>query len=188
MTYHPRARAELGCACRGCGTGALGAISDPTQVSTIGAPSGVDPALYLRAQLNRYTIAGGASTAQSPIAADALPLTTTIDATTAARALFVLGRRAGDARMTYAFTKDPAIDALLATYSAAWKDPVGYVTANLPAVIDVVRLYADKIGLPAAKGVPTIIGGFELTPQRVALLGGAAIAAYYLFGKRRRRR
>jgi hypothetical protein len=185
MTYHRSARADLGCACRGCGKGALGGIVDPTQIKAIGAPVGIDPALYLRAQLNRYTVAGGATTAQSPIAPDALPLVPSIDATTAARALFVLGRRAGDAAQTY---KDAATTALLATYGAAWGDPIGYVTSNLPAVIDVVRLYADKQGLPAAKGVPSIVGGFELTTERVVLLGGAAIAAYYLFGKRRRRR
>lgn len=188
MSYVPPPRALSGCACRGCGKGALGADTttlDPTQVRAIGAPAGTDPALYLRAQLNRYTIAGGASTAQSPIAADALPLTNTIDATAASRALFVLGRRAGDANQTY---KDAATAALMTTYAGAWRNPIGYVSSNLPAVIDVVRLYGDKLGLPAAKGVPSMIGGFTMTTEKLVLLGAAAIAAYTMFGKRRRSR
>lgn len=174
MTY-------LGTCCSGCA--GMGDVADPTQIRAIGAPSGVDPALYLRAQLNRYTTAGGASLEQSPIAPDALPLTTTIDAATASRALFVLGRRAGDAAQTFS---DPATKALMLTYATAWSNPVGYVTANLPAVIDVVRLYADKKGLPAAKGVPTIIGGVAVTPDKLLVVGGV-VAAYYLFVKRRRR-
>lgn len=181
MTYVPQS--ELGgCACRGCGKGALGDV--PAAANVIGAPSGTDPALYLRAQLNRYTIAGGATTAQSPIAADALPLTTTIDDTTAQRALFVLGRRAGAVNQTY---QDAATKALLATYASAWSNPVGYVTKNLAAVIDVVRLYADKVGLPPAKGVPQIGAPFAMTTERMVLVGAAAIAAYHLFFKRRRR-
>ena len=187
MSYVPPPQGLAGCACRGCGRGALGADTptvDPTQVRAIGAPTGTDPALYLRAQLNRYTIAGGAPPAAIPIAVNALPLTTTIDDTTAQRALFVLRRRAADANQTY---NDAATKALIATYGAAWANPVGYVNANLPMVIDVVRLYGDKLGLPAAKGVPSIIGGFELTPERALLIGAAAIAAYTIFGGKRRR-
>lgn len=181
-----RTHAELGgCACRGCGKGALGDIVDPTQVKAIGAPTGTDPALYLRAQLNRYTIAGGAPATNFQIAPDALPLTTTIDLPTASRALFVLGRRAGAAYKQ--FPQDPATKALLATYANAWVDPIGYVTKNLSAVIDVVRLFADLLGLPAAKGVPSMIGGFAMTKERVVLIGAAAFAAYHLFYKRRGR-
>ena len=175
-----RTQAELGdCACRGCGKAAFG------DVSAIGAPSGTDPALYLRAQLNRYTIAGGAPATNFQIAPDALPLTTTIDAATASRALFVLGRRAGAAYKQ--FPQDAATKALLSTYATAWANPIGYVTTNLMAVIDVVRLFADLLGLPPAKGVPQMVGGFAMTTERMVLVGAAAFAAYHLFVKRRRR-
>lgn len=184
MTYHPTQSASLGRGCRGCGGGAFGdaAIVDPTQVKAIGAPFGVDPALYLRAHLNRYTAAGGAPP-QLQADTTLLPLTTTIDADTASRALWVLFKRAAAANQNFG---DLASKTLLATIGNAWVNPVGYVTTNLPAVIDVVRLYGDANGLAPAKGVPQMSSG-AIGIEKVALIGGAAIAAYFLFIKKRRR-
>lgn len=150
----------------------------------VGAPKGVNPALYLRAQLNRFTAAGGAPFAFQ-YATTPLPLTSSLDAETASRALFVLNMRAGYAQT---ILPDPATKAILATYASAWKNPLAYVTENLAAVTDVVRLFADSQRIPAAVGVPKyikvpIVGDL---PESTVLVGGIALAAAIYFGRRRR--
>lgn len=167
----------------------MGDSSSPISIGTgvTGAPKSVDAGLYLRAQLNRFTAAGGAPL-QLRFATNPLPLVAgPVDADTANRALFVINMRAG-----YASAQQPseATQKLLATYGSAWSNPVGYVTANLPIVTDVVRLFADSQNIPAAKGVPTFIsipfvGEVSTT---TALAGAAALAGAIYLTRRRRRR
>lgn len=182
MSYHPTQAASLGCACRGCGKGALGDTVDPTQVRAVGAPIGTDPALYLRAHLNRYTAAQGAPL-QLQVATAPLPLTTSIDDATANRAVWVLEWRAAAANKNFG---DLASKTLVATIGNAWVNPVRYVTTNLPAVIDVVRLYGDANGLAPAKGVPQVSSG-GMSTEKIAIVAGGALAIYFLFVKKRRR-
>lgn len=166
-----------GLGCAGCGgrCGGLGAteIVDPTQVRAIGAPVGTDPAVYLRAHLNRYTAAAGA-----PIGwrnwPTMLPLVAAIDAETASRAMWVISRRAGAASLAFS---DAATKDLLKTVGQGWANPIGYITTNLPSVIDVVRLYGDANGLPAAIGVggPKPPGANGI-PREAWIVGGVLVA------------
>lgn len=186
---------SCGCGCRGkggCGPQlsvgmplvvSLGATDASSIGSAVGAPKGINPALYLRAQLNRFTAAGGAPY-QFQFATSPLPLTTVLDAEVASRALFVLNMRAGYAQTMAA---DPATAALLRTYASAWSNPLGYVTANLALVTDVVRLFADSQKLPAAKGVPQYvkIPGLGDVRQETVVIAGAVAALIY-FTRRRR--
>lgn len=190
MTYLRSPASVSGCACRSKATGlsgvmeALGAILDPTQIKAIGAPSGVDPVVYLRAQLNRYTAQAGAPIAFQ-YATTQLPLTSSLDGDVAARALWILNMRAGYAST---MTADPATAALLQTYGSAWSNPVAYVEKNLSAVIDVVRLFGDSKGLPKAVGVAetSIIG--DLSPQKIAIAGGLAVVGYLVLTRKKRGR
>lgn len=190
MTYLRPQAALSGCACRGKGgalgsdgLGSLGDVVDPTQVQAIGAPAGIDPVAYLIAHLNRYTAAAGAPIAFQ-IASSPLPISSVVNGDIASRALWVLTRRAGAANLASA---DPATRALMTTVGQAWVNPAGYVRANLPAVIDVVRLFADLNALPKAVGVPQIDTTWA-DMKTPAIVVGILGAAYLMLGKRGRRR
>jgi len=169
-----------GCECRGKG-GAMGDLVDPTAISATGAPSGVDPIVFLRAHLNRYTAAGGAPIAFQ-IAPTPLPVIGGLDGDVASRALWVLTRRAGAADMAYA---DASTKALIKTVGSAWANPVAYVAKNLAAVTDVVRLYGDQNRLADAKGVPSM--GPSLPISTPVLVVGLLALGYLATRKKGRR-
>lgn len=156
---------------------------DPSSIGiATGAPKSTNPVLYLRAQLNRFTASGGAP-AQFQYATSPLALTTMMDAEVASRAIWILNMRAGYAQT---LAPDPATKELLKTYASAWRDPVGYVTANLSLVTDVVRLFADSQRIPAAKGIATYVKIPMLGDVRQeVVIGAAAIAAILYFRGRR---
>lgn len=175
-----------GCGCKGAGgCGPRASLGDTASIGTIaGAPKGVDPIVYLRAQLNRFTAAGGAPYAFQYATAP-LQLTPVMDATVAQRALFVLSMRAGYAATMAA---DPATSSLLATYAQAWTNPTGYVTANLALVTDVVRLFADSQRIPAATGIPRYVTLPLVGDVRQEVVVGAAALAALLYLTRKGRR
>lgn len=170
----------------GCGCASLG--DDITSVTRpTGSPKPVDPIVYLKAHLNRYTLAGGAPPQTPPIATTELSLTPVLDNETATRAVWVVNLRAANAKLA---SPDPSTDQMLKQASQAWNNPTQYVQTNLPWVTDVVRLYGDSLHLPKAKGVPVyvkvpVIG--EVSEQTLLVGAGAALAIYFLTKKRRRR-
>lgn len=167
-----------GACCSACATGKTCAMGDTSSIAGVtGAPKGTNPALYLRAQLNRFTAAGGAPYAFQ-YASTPLPLTNTLDADVASRALWVLNMRAGYAAV---LAPDPATTELLKTYANAWKNPLAYVTDNLAAVTDVVRLFADAQKIPAATGVPKIVRIPVIgdVSETTLLVGGGLLALLF---------
>jgi len=136
--------------------------------SLIGAgtsvPSGIDPYLFLTAQVNRYASAPAAyQYVQTPF-----PLVSgSISENVATAALLINQGRALDAVQAGTGTV-----ANVANASAGFGDPVTTVNAQLAAITSSVATWADSLGLPAAQypGAP-----FDYSSLLVPALIGAGI-------------
>lgn len=127
----------------------------------------------LQRQINRYTLDGGAPV-ELRVGASPLPVTGMVDTQTATRALWIMQRRAGQANIEWG---DGASKEILAEAMNAWGSPVTFVTKNLSRVIQIVKLYADKNGIPGPRG--TLAG---MTPTVVA--AGLALGALVLMRRK----
>lgn len=127
----------------------------------------VDDIKKLQQQVNRYTQDGGAPI-QLRIGTAPVPVTGELDAQTATRALWIMQLRAGTVALAW---EDVASKQLVDEAMKAWSDPAAFVRTNLARVTQVLKLFADKSGIPAAKG--GLLPG--LTPTMIA--GGLAAAA-----------
>jgi hypothetical protein len=129
----------------------------------------------LQQQLNRYTQAGGAPL-NLLVAPQPLQLTGVLDRDTAQRAVWIMAYRAGAADLQW---HDQDSQKLITEAQNAWGDPIAFVNKNLSRVTQVVQVFADKSGIPAAKG--GILPG--MTPT---LIVGGLVAGALLFMRGRK--
>jgi len=130
----------------------------------------------LQQQINRYTMDGGAPV-ELRVGTAPIAVSGELDANAATRALWIMQLRAGKAALAW---DDVASKQLVDEAMKAWGDPVAFVRQNMARVTQILKLFGDKMGVPAAKGLP--IG---LTPTMIA--GGlTAVALLVIFrgGKR----
>lgn len=135
----------------------------------------IDGVSYLQAQVNRFTAQAGAGTNAGGVAMALWPVGVPIDGVlsneTAMRALLVLQNRAlfdGDLDLLTRVTRD------------GFRDPVGWVKANLATTTNIIQNYGDKNGLAPGSITRTGIPSWMF----YAIAGGAAL---FLLGRRKRR-
>lgn len=136
----------------------------------------VDPAVVLRAQVNRFWGASSPldlSQGYSAKVPDAGP----IDDDVAMRALLIVQKRAAEA-----YEADPGAGLdLLNKANTGFADPVGFVNKNLDMVTQTVTIYGDIHGLPKATLPGQILG--VSAPLLIGIVGAIAVGALLLLRK-----
>lgn len=142
----------------------------------------VDPVAALIAQVNRF--GPGAPAPYRYVTKPYAFATGKVPQAVAISAAFILQRRAQDGVIKFA---DSGSIALLNAATAAQKNPVGYVTANIRTVTAEIKAFGDSVGAPAAEGFSkNKIWGIPVTTVGIAA-GGVLALGYVLLTSRRKR-
>lgn len=129
--------------------GALGSLADADPSTTIknataqgvGAPSGVDPIAFLKAQVNRFSAAAGGP---GPVIGDVMmPVDGNVDKELLSRTAQILAAT-GDLNSSF----------VSAAVTVLPFDDGTYLRQFQNEIIDRVRQFADRRGMPAAAGLP----------------------------------
>ncbi len=131
------------------------------------APAAISLPQQLQYELNRFV---GSPTSDIRPFAVPLPVTGTIDAATADRAIGVLATRAvvdGDDDLSRKLTAE------------GYLNPVGYVTKYLSSTVNIVQNFANFNGLPKSTYGGAVGGGFLGLSTTELIVGGVVI--YLLF-------
>jgi len=139
------------------------------------APFMGDPVGKLAAQVNRF---GAAAPAGYQYAATPFVATGNLDPNLALVALTIYQARATSA---YAQFHDQGSAQAIAAANAGFADPTGFVQSHISDVTQQIAGFADSLGLPPA-------AGDDVGDNTTLWVVGGAMAAYFLFAKKRGRR
>jgi predicted alpha/beta-hydrolase family hydrolase len=161
----------------GVGWAGLGdAAQDLKSIVSTSSLTGEDAVRFLQRQVNRYTLDGGAPV-HLRIGAAPVAVTGALDDNTVTRAVWIMQMRAGMAHIQW---NDNASAELLRDAMAAWTNPRQFVVNNMNKVIDTLKLFGDKNGIPGAKSLA------GLTPTMIAAgLTAAALVVVFATGRKR---
>lgn len=137
--------------------------------------SGADAIRELQRQVNRYTLAGGAPI-NLRFGTEPVPVTGALDDVTITRAITIMQLRAGMAHIQW---NDGATKELLDEVRSAWSAPRAFVTKNINRLIDIIKLFGDKMHVPPAKGA--------VSTKTMGALAVAALGVLYVVTRKKRR-
>ena len=136
-------------------------------------PGGVDPAIFLVAQVNRFFTSGapwtGLSGVPFPLVAGQIPQG-------AAMGAVIIAQKA-EADAFVAFS-DPTSSGLIDSLDAAMVNPSAFVSTNLPWVAATIAAYGDSLGLAPAKLPGQAIAGVD---NKTLIMVGIGALALFLF-------
>jgi hypothetical protein len=138
-----------------------------------------DPVSALTAQVNRF---GPSAPSNLRFAQQQYPITPVLDPAVAMAAVLIYQRRATDA---YNQMGDRGSADAIAKANQGLADPVGWVTANLADVTQVIAAYGDINKLPPATlpDAGTGMPGSGPDLSTLLLIAGIGIAAWMLFSR-----